>query len=72
MLPKYKVAEVLVCRQQDRSVLVRAIKDFRIGNPGRTLRDRKDLISISADYFDDLPIDALIGDEPHPAIFSAG
>lgn len=71
-LAEYELTEVLVRRQQDSAQFEALLKDSLIIDTGCEFRDKPNIVPIGAETVNDLPVDAFVGDDLHPATFSAG
>ena len=66
------LSEILVRSQQNPVGLAAAEENNFIVDTGVQLGDKQHFVSISAEPFDDLPVDALIRENLHPATLSIG
>lgn len=67
-LPEDQLAEILVGGQEEDSSGRRASQYGFVGNSGVELRDVKHLPAILPEGLYDLPLDSLVGDEPHATL----
>jgi hypothetical protein len=71
-LAKYELAEILICREQDRVQIAALLKDFLIVETWREFRNKPNIVPNGAKPVDNLLVDASVRKDFHPAIFSAG
>jgi hypothetical protein len=71
-LSENQLAKILVSRDQYAGRIPAVAQHRLIGNSGRHFRDISHIMTVLAESFHDLPVDALVGKESHYGASSTG
>src|ERR1035438_2662437 len=72
VLSEDQLAKILICRHQDRVCAPAVIENGLIVDSRVEFSDKQDIMTVTAEPFDNVPVDALIRDDFQPVTVSTG